>query len=157
MTDRISPSPEAKARLQALSPKQFQDFFDEVPPAAMRFVVPYLPRVDGFRPGSQAGLVRQKEALARRLCRPNANEHDYNELYLIWRSWIDETQPAAPLIQGLIDNFEEGTDSAEGPEARQVLIEKQTESLLEKLKEESQQNRCTRESIERLFMFSPFP
>ena len=153
----LSPGPDAKARIQKLSQKELQGFFDEVPAAGMRFVASVLPTVDGFRPGSPAGIVRQKEALARRLSRPTANDRDFHGLYVIWRTWIGETQANAPLIQELIDKLEDAADNAEEPEARRFAIEQQVDSLLQQLKDESQQNRCTRETIERLFTFSPFP
>lgn len=153
----LSPGPDAKARIQKLSQKELQEFFDEVPSAGMRFVASVLPTVDGFRPGSPAGIVRQKEALARRLIRPTANDRDFHGLYVIWRTWIGETQANAPLIQELIDKLEDAADGAEEPEARRIAIEQHVDSLLQQLKDESQQNRCTRETIERLFTFSPFP
>lgn len=157
MSDRLSPGPDAKARIQKLSQKELQEFFAEVPAAGMRFVASVLPNVDGFRPGSPAGIVRQKEALARRLSRPTANDRDFHGLYVIWRTWIGETQANAPLIQELIDKLEDAADNAEGPDARRLAIEQQVDSLLQQLKDESQQNRCTRETIEKLFTFSPFP
>jgi predicted nucleic acid-binding Zn-ribbon protein len=153
----LSPGPDAKARIQKLSQKELQEFFEEVPAAGMRFVASVLPTVDGFRPGSPAGIVRQKEALARRLIRPTANDRDFHGLYVIWRTWIGETQANAPLIQELIDKLEDVADNTEEPEARRIAIEQQVDSLLQQLKDESQQNRCTRETIERFFTFSPFP
>lgn len=157
MTDHLTPGPEARARIQQLGQKELQAFFDEVPAPAMRSLAPNLPRVDGFRRGSPAGIIKQKEALARRLSRPAANEYDYKALYMMWRAWIDETQPNAPLIQNLIDELEEAADNADGQEARGLVIEEHTNSLLQKLKEESEQNRSTREGIERLYTFSPLP
>lgn len=157
MTDRLTPSPEARARIQQLSQKELEAFFDEVPAPAMRSLAPYLPPVDGFRRGSPAGIIKQKEALARRLSRPAANENDYNALYMVWRTWIDETQRNAPLIQTLIDELEEAADNADDADARALAIEQHTNSLLQKLKEESEQNRSTREAIERFYTFSPLP
>jgi hypothetical protein len=157
MSDRLQPGPGAKTRIQALSQKQFQAFFDEVPAAAMQRVARYLPSIDGFRKTSQAGILRQKEALARRLSKSIAQDRDYHGLYLIWRTWIDENVTNAVLIQELIDDVEEAAEGKDGPEARRLAVEEHVDSLLEKLKEESQQNRCTREQIERLFIFSPFP
>lgn len=157
MTDRLTPSPEAKARVQQRSQKELLAFFAEVPAPAMRPLEPYLPRVDGFRRGSPTGIVKQKETLARRLGRPTANENDYNALYMVWRAWIDETQHNAPLIQSLIEELEEAAEKADGPDARRLVIEQHTDSLLQKLKEESEQNRSTREDIERLYTFSPLP
>lgn len=157
MTDRLIPSPEARARVKRRGQHELQAFFDEIPAPAMRPLAPYLPPVAGFRRGSPAGIVRQKEALARRLSRPTANESDYRALHMVWRTWIDETQRNAPLIQTLIDELEEAAHKADGPEARKLVIEQHTDSLLQKLKEESEQNRSTREGIERLYNFSPLP
>ena len=157
MTDRLIANPEAKARIQKLSQRELQGFFDEISAPAMRPLAPYLPRVDGFRRGSPTGIFKQKEALARRLNRPTANEQDFNALYMIWRAWIDETQSNAPLIQSLIDELEEAADKADGAEARKIVIEQHTDSLLQKLKEESEENRSQREGIERLYTFSPLP
>lgn len=157
MTDRLAPGPEARARIQQFSQKELQAFLDEVPAPAIRSLAPYLPPVDGFRRGSPAGIIKQKEALARRLSRPAANEHDYKALYMVWRTWIDETQPNAPVIQILIDKIEEAADEADEQESRTLAIARHTDALLEKLKEESQQNRSTREGIERLYTFSPLP
>jgi len=128
-----------------------------VPAAAMQRVARYLPNVDGFRKTSQAGIMRQKEGLARRLSKSTAQDRDFNGLYLIWRTWIDENVTNAVLIQELIDDVEEAAEGKDGPEARRLAVEEHVDSLLEKLKEESQQNRCTREQIERVFTFSPFP
>jgi predicted nucleic acid-binding Zn-ribbon protein len=153
----LTASPDAKARIQNLSQKELQAFIDEVPPSAMRPIASYLPRVDGFRPGSPAGIVRQKETLARRLTRSLANERDFNALYMVWRAWIDGTQEGAPLIQTLIDEIEEAADAESDPESRKRTIEQRTDALLEKLKAESHQNRSTREKIERLYTFSPLP
>ncbi len=157
MTDRLIPSSEAKARVQQLGQKELQAFFDEVPASAIRPLAAYLPPVDGFRRGSAAGIAKQKETLARRLSRPTANENDYKALYLVWRRWIDVTQSNAQLIQSLIDELEEAADKADGLEARRLAIEKHTDSLLQKLNEESEQNRSTREGIERLYTFSTLP
>jgi len=157
VTVRLTVSPDARVRVQQRSQKELRSFFDEIPVAAMRPLVPFLPQVDGFRRGSQAGIVKQKEALVRRLNSRAANEKDYNALIMLWRTWIDETQPNAPLIQRLIDELEEAFDKADGPEARKLVVEQRTDSLLRKLKEESDENRSTREGIERLFTYSPLP
>src|SRR5450756_249883 len=110
MSDRLSPGLEAKARIQALSQKQFQAFFDEVPSTAMQRVARHLPSVDGFRKTSQAGIMRQKEALARRLSKSTAQDRDYQGLYMIWRTWIDENIADAALIQELIEDVEEAAE-----------------------------------------------
>jgi hypothetical protein len=157
MTDHLTPGPEARARIQKFSLKDLQAFLEEVPAERMRALTSSLPSVDGFRRGSRAGISKQREVLAWRLRTPGANEADYKALYLVWRAWIDETQPSAPLIQELIDELEEAAHNADGPDARRVLIEERTNSLLQKLKEQSEENRSSRESIQRLYNFSPLP
>ena len=76
---------------------------------------------------------------------------------MIWRSWIDETLPNAELVHELIDDVEDAADEADSPDARSTAIGKNVDILLGKLRDESQHNKCTREQIERLFTFSPFP
>lgn len=157
MSDAFAPGPDAKARIQALGQKALLEFFGEVPPGAMQQVARFLPSVPGFRKTSAAGIAKQKEAVARKLSRPGASDRDYHSLYVIWRSWIDAKFPNAPLANELIDRIEEAADESGGAESRRTAIEKHVDSLLETLKDESQQNKCTREQIERLFTFSPFP
>lgn len=157
MSDRLSPGPEAKARFQGLGEKEFQAFFDEIPATAMRSVAKYLPSVDGFRKTSLAGLAKQKAALARKLIKANANDRDFNGLYLIWRTWIDANFENAKAIHEVIDKLEAAADKLAGAEERRLTIERHVDAFLQKLKEESQQNHCTREQIERLFTFSPLP
>ena len=67
MSDALTPSPDAKARIQALGQKALLAFFEEVSTAAMQQVARGLPSVDGFRKTSQAGIAKQKETLARKL------------------------------------------------------------------------------------------
>jgi len=157
VSDALTPGPDARARIQALGQKTLLAFFGEVPAGAMQQVARFLPSVDGFRKTSDAGIAKQKEALARKLSRSGANDRDYHGLYLIWRSWIDANFPNAELAHELIDGVEDAADAAGGPEDRRLAIETHVDSLLEKLREESQQNKCTREQIDRLFTFSPFP
>lgn len=157
MSDRIAPGPEAKARIQNLGHEKLQGFFDEIPASAMQTVARFLPGVDGFRKTSQAGIIRQKQALAQRLTRSSGQERDYYALYMIWRTWIDEHIQDPLLVQELVDDVEEAADRAEGQETRRAAIEEHVDLLLEKLKQESQQNKCTREQIDQLFTFSPFP
>ena len=61
------------------------------------------------------------------------------------------------MVQELIDGVEYAADEANGPNSRRIAIEKSVDTLLEKLRDESQRNKCTREQIEQLFKFSPFP
>jgi hypothetical protein len=157
MSERLSPGPEAKARIQALSEKDFHAFFDEVPVGAMQRVARFLPSIDGFRQTSAAGITRQKAALARKLNKPNATDREFHGLYLIWRSWIDENLENAVTVQELIDHVEDAAAEAQSSENRRLAIEGKVDSLFAKLNEESRLNRCTREQIERLFTFSPLP
>jgi chromosome segregation ATPase len=157
MSDRLSPGPDAKARFQALAEKEFFTFFDEIPAPAMQGVAQYLPSVDGFRKTSLAGIAKQKTALARKLTKANANDRDFNGLYLIWRTWIDANFKNPKAIHKLMDELEEAVDQQASAEARRLTIEQHADAFLQKLKDESQQNHCTREQIERLFTFSPLP
>jgi hypothetical protein len=157
MSDALTPGSDAKARIQSLGQKALIAFFEEVPAAAMQQVARLLPSVPGFRKTTQAGIAKQKECLARKLTRPSAQDRDYHGLYVIWRSWIDGNLQNAQLAHELIDAVEDAADDAHSPEARRLAIEKHVDTLLEKLKDESQQNRCTREQMDRLFTYSPFP
>jgi hypothetical protein len=157
MSDALTPSQDAKARIQALGQKALLAFFEEVSTSAMQQVARGLPSIDGFRKTSQAGIAKQKETLARKLSRPGANDRDYHGLYLIWRSWIAEKLPNAELVHELIDDVEDAADEVDSPDVRTTVIEKNVDALLGKLRDESQHNNCTREQIERLFTFSPFP
>ena len=157
MSDRLSPEPDAKARFQALGEKEFQTFFDEIPAPSMQGVARYLPSVDGFRKTSSAGIAKQKAALARKLSKENANDRDFNGLYLIWRTWIDANFENPKVIHELMDKLEEAADKQTSAEERRCTIEQHVDAFLQKLKDESLQNNCTREQIERLFTFSPLP
>jgi hypothetical protein len=157
VSDRLSPGPEAKARFQALGEKEYQAFFDEIPASAMRSVAKFLPSVDGFRKTSLAGITKQKTALARKLSRAGANDRDFNGLYLIWRTWIDANFENPKAIHEAMDKLEEAADKSSGNDARRLVVEQQTDIFLQKLKDESLHNHCTREQIERLFIFSPLP
>ncbi|MDA9537380.1 hypothetical protein ACM41_14590 [Bradyrhizobium sp. CCBAU 21362] len=157
MSDRLSPGPDAKARYQTLGEKELQAFFDEIPPPAMRSIAQYLPTVDGFRKTSLAGIARQKTALARKLGKASASDRDLNGFYLIWRTWIDSNFENPKTIHKLMDQLEEAAEKQTSPEDRRRSIEKHVDGLLQKLKDESLQNHCSREQIERLFTFSPLP
>lgn len=157
MSDRLSPGPDAKARYQALGEKELHAFFDEIPAHAMRSIAQYLPTVDGFRKTSLAGIAKQKTALARKLSKTNANDRDFNGLYLIWRTWIDTNLENPKTIHKLMDKLEEAADKQASPEDRRRSIEEHVDGVLQKLKDESLQNNCSREQIERLFTFSPLP
>jgi hypothetical protein len=157
VSDRLSPGPDAKARFQALGDKGCLAFFDEIPAPAMQSVAKYLPSVAGFRKTSSAGIIKQKAALARNICKATANDRDFNALYLIWRTWIDAHFVKPKAIHEAMDKLEKAADKAAGNDARRLVVEQQTDIFLKTLKEESVQNRCTREQIERLFTFSPLP
>ena len=157
MSDRLSPGADAKARFQALGEKRFHSFFDEIPAPAMKSVAQYLPSVDGFRKTSLAGIAKQKAALARKLSKASANDRDFEGLYLIWRTWIDANFENPKAIHELMDKLEEAADKQASTEERHRTIEQHVDAFLQKLKDESLQNHCTREQIEKLFTFSPLP
>ena len=56
---------------------------------------------------------------------------------MIWRSWIAEKLPNAELVHELIDNVEDAADEADSPDARSSAIEKNVDTLLGKLRDES--------------------
>jgi hypothetical protein len=118
MSERLVPGAEARARVTGLSQKELQAFFDEVPLSDMQFAARVLPSPDGFRRTSEAGIIRQKEMLARRLSRSVANDREYHGLYVIWRTWIDKRLPEATTIHGMIDDVEEAAELPDGPEAQ---------------------------------------
>ncbi|WP_050631120.1 hypothetical protein [Bradyrhizobium viridifuturi] len=157
MSDRLTPGPDAKTRIQAHSEADFQSFFDELPVPAMQRVARHLPRIDGFRPTSSLGIARQKTALARKLSKPNATDRDYHGLYLIWREWIYVSFKNAASIQELIDQVEEAADTTQDEETRRLAVDSKIDALFAKLNEDSRQNLCTREQIERFLAFSPLP
>lgn len=157
MSGRLSPGPEARARLQALGEEEFQAFFDEIPPPAMQGIAKYLPSVDGFRNTSPAGIAKQKVALARKLRKANVGDRDFNALYLIWRTWIDANFENPKVVHEVMDKLEEAADKSPSVDERRIAVEQNVDAFLQLLKDESQQNHCTREQIERLFTFSPLP
>lgn len=157
MTGRLYPDPSAQARINALGQHELHAFLDEVPQSDIRRFAGNLPSVPGFRKTSEAGISRQKEALARHLSRSSASDRDYHGLYLMWRSWIDHYIPNARTIQGLIDDLGKEASSQSDSESRNKAVEERVQGLLKKLKEESQHNRVTREKVEKLYVFSPFP
>jgi hypothetical protein len=74
----------------------------------------------------------------------------------VWRAWISANLENAKAVHEWIDEVEEAVRAASS-QTRRSAVEQHVVTLLEKLKDESQSNRCTREQIERLFEFSPFP
>lgn len=157
MSDRLTPGPEAKARIQAHSEKDFLAFFDELPVAGMQRVARYLPKVDGFRQTSSLGIAQQKIALARRLGRQNVSDRELEALYMIWREWTGATFGNAVAVQELIDQVEDAAENAQDEETRRLAIDNKVDALFAKLNEDSRQNLCTREQIERFLEFSPLP
>lgn len=157
MSQHLIPGTEAKARIGALSQKDLQAFFDEVPVSNMQIAAQVLPSPAGFRPTSEAGIIRQKEMLANHLSHATANDREYHGLYVIWRAWVDKWLPEAAVIQEMIDEVESVANLPDDPEAQRTAVRAHVDEILEKLKSESQQNRCTREVIEKFFTYSPFP
>jgi len=156
MTDRLSPTPEAKARIQAHSEAEFLTLFNELPVDAFQRVARHLPKVDGFRPTSTAGIAKQKAALARKLSKTNATDREYYGLYLIWREWIYATFKNSATVQELIDQIEDAANSVQDEAKRSLAIDSKVDALFAKLSDDSRQNLCTRENIERLLAFSPW-
>jgi hypothetical protein len=158
MSQRLAPGPEARERISRLTAKEIQAFLDEVPLVDMRLAARVLPSVDGFRRTSASGIIRQKEILARRLSRSMANDRDFLGLYAIWRKWVGNHLPDAGTIHGMIDDVEEtAAELATESGQQRAAVQARVDAVLEKLKAESQQNRCARETLEKFFTFSPFP
>ena len=76
---------------------------------------------------------------------------------LIWRAWIGANFENPKAIHELMDKLEEAAHKPAKSEARRLTIEQNVDAFLQKLRDESLNNRCTREQIDRLFTFSPLP
>jgi len=156
MAEPLNPGSDAIARYLKVGEQGLVAFFEEISSSAMRELAEHLPAVDGFRVGSPAGIKRQKAAPARNLSRPHPNSRDLKALYQVWRAWISAKLENAETVHEWINGVEEAV-RAVSSHTRRSAIEQQAVTLFEKLKDESNANRCTREQIERLFEFSPFP
>jgi hypothetical protein len=156
------PTGESIVRIQSFGEKGIVEFFDEVSFASMQNLLPYLPAVHGFRKESQAGVQQIKKTLARRILTSSKERfhhyfRDYRALYHVWRAWASERLGDSEGINDLIDSIEEFEDSREHHDSQNSYVNNaHIATLFATLKQWSQENRCSREQIERLFAFSPF-
>jgi len=159
---RPPPTQEAVARIHALGEKAILQFFDEVPTEALRALVRFLPPAPGFRTDSTAGIQQRKRALARKLATkasaPSpAGDRDYRALYIVWRCWASEHIGEPGAIDTLLDSIEEAEDEPKPvPDQKSSATNGAIAAVFSTLEDWATANRCTREQIERLFIFSPF-
>lgn len=158
MTAPPRPTSTAIARVQSLGEKALIEFLDEVSgPATDALAETSLPFVSGFRKTSKPGLKRRKRALAldflsHRSGSSNRSRAD-QALYAFWRAWAIERLGDAAETDKLLHTIEEsGEDgSSETPNSPAAVV-----ALFSALNARSRENKCSRETIERFFTFSPF-
>jgi hypothetical protein len=132
---------------------------NEVLPETTRALAKLLPPVKGFRKGSPQELIHQKRALASKfMAREGVPSGDRTRadsaLYSFWRAWGKEHLGIPMEINDLLNDMELLLDQEGGLDAPKVseLIDR----LFLMLKDASGENRCSRENIERFFLFGPF-
>jgi hypothetical protein len=160
MKSRPSWSPGALARVRKVGDKAFVAFLEEVSPAGTQPLIGHLPPVKGFRKGTLAGITHQKRALAGKFTAksgvPLADRTRADAaLYAFWRAWgrehLGDPAQLGKVLGDIEDAFENGLDEHE-----EASIGAQVDRLFLALKDASMENRCSREQIERFFLFSPF-
>lgn len=159
MTKRPSWSPVAIERLRKLGEKGFIDFLNEVLPETARALAKSLPPVKGFRQGSPQELMQQKRTLAAKfMVREGLPSGDRTRadsaLYSFWRAWGKEHLGVSMELNDLLNEMEILLDQQgdlDGPEVTESI-----ERLFLMLKDASDDNRCSRENIERFYLFGPF-
>jgi hypothetical protein len=161
MTERPPPTPDAVSRIHALGEKAILQFFEEIPGDSLRELAGFLPPVDGFRTDSSAGIQQRKRALAKKLASkgslptPHADPA-YRALYVLWRAWASEHIGEGDAIDALLDKIEEAEGALGDGSNGDAPVNTEIEAAFGTLRSWSQENKCTREQIERLFTFSPF-
>lgn len=132
-------SQEAKERVSKLGAAEVAEFIEEVPQNLRKIVYDRLPRVQGFRSGSQAELKEKQKRLVAHLTHPGASQElDWKSFALLWEAWARERLGEA-FPKG--DDYEPTLDSA------LVFLKNLTDLFPE----------AAREDIDRLFMFGGFP
>lgn len=132
-------SQEAKERISALGQATVVKFIEEIPQDLRRKVYDRLPKVQGFRPGTQVELKEKQKRLIGHLIHPQANQtFDWQSFSLLWEAWAR---------QHFGKTFPSGGNFAPTSAAGAAFLE----SLAENFKE------VAREDVERLFTFSGFP
>lgn len=157
MKERIRHSPEAIERIRQLGEREILKFFDEISLGSVRNIADYLPTVHGFRPRSEAGIRQQKNALSKRIAnRTGGTERDQFALYVMWRAWAWEKLGDADAAEHILDDLEKAITPPRNPDERTAeTLRAATLSFVEALREMSVENKCSRETIERLLAFSP--
>jgi hypothetical protein len=157
MKDRPHASVEAIARIRAMGEKAIGAFLDEVPLDSYRQLVDYLPNVPGFRKNTPSGIKQQKQHLAKRLTRKNPDDGDHEALYVVWRAWASGRLGDANRIEELLDGLESTAGQGSKPLNGKAATSKEPAvALFAELRQMSAKNVCSRETIHRLFEFSPF-
>jgi hypothetical protein len=156
---RPRPSPAVIERVRALGEGDFVKFLDEVPPAATNALVDCLPTVPGFRKRSAAGIQQRKRALAKEFASnysrnsPKRASVDQS-LYAFWRAWALEHLCDKASTEALIKAIEEGGEELDEDTTSRAIGP--IIALFSALRTRSLENKCSRETIERFFAFSPF-
>ncbi|TAX24989.1 hypothetical protein [Rhizobium leguminosarum] len=146
-------------RLRKVGEKAFANFLNDVAPATARALAKSLPPVKGFRQGSAQELIHQKRTLASKfMAREGVPSGDRTRsdgaLYSFWRAWGQEHLGVPMELNDLLNEMEILLDQEGGPDAPEVS--ESIDRLFLMLKDASDDNRCSRENIERFFLFGPF-
>jgi hypothetical protein len=132
---------EAKERISALGQVAITEFIEEIPPGLLTILYKRLPRVAGFRQGSQAEFKEKHKRLIMHLANLQTNQKgvfDWTILGWLWEAWartkLGEKFPKSDNTDSIYDD---------GP------------TFLKHLADQFPQ--AAREDVERLFTFSCFP
>lgn len=135
-------SQEAKERISALGQAALAEFIEETPSNSRRTVYDRLPRVQGFRPGSQAEFKEKQKRLIGHLIHPQASLKgamlDWMSFAHLWEAWARERFGEA---------FPKGDNSEPASEAGTTFLKELADRF----------PGAAREDMERLFIFSGFP
>ncbi|KJH65672.1 hypothetical protein [Chromobacterium violaceum] len=132
-------SQEAKERISALGQTAVVEFIDEIPQDLRRVFYSRLPRVQGFRPGTQAELKEKQKRLIGHLIHPEASQtFDWKNFAFLWEGW-------ARLQFG--DTFPQSDNVEPTADAGSTFLKGLVGSF----------PGAAREDMERLFIFSGFP
>lgn len=146
-------------RLRKVGEKAFLNFLNDIPPETARALAKSLPPVKGFRQGSSQELIHQKRSLATKFMAregmPSADKtRSDSALYSFWRAWGQDHLGVPMELNDLLNEIEILLDQEGGPGTPEVL--ESIDRLFLMLKDASEDNRCSRENIERFFLFGPF-
>ncbi|WP_215780713.1 hypothetical protein [Paludibacterium sp. B53371] len=132
-------SQEAKERISALGQATVVEFIEEIPQDLRRKVYDRLPKVQGFRPGTQVELKEKQKRLIGHLINPQASQtFDWQSFSLLWEAW-------ARLHFG--NTFPPGDNTLPTSEAGVTFLKNLATNF----------TGVAREDAERLFVFSCFP